>query len=67
MNTKEEKQFDFKKAYGDSESGSEEVHITMFDIENAIEKIKEKSSAGPDKLAPIVIKKCSKALIWPIY
>ena len=39
----------------------------MLDIDAAIKKLKEKGSAGPDNLSPIIMKKCAESLVWPLW
>lgn len=39
----------------------------MLDIEKAIDNLDVKSSAGPDDIAPIFMKKCLDGLVWPLW
>lgn len=57
----------FDEVYGDEPDGAWEIDLTMFDIEKAIEKLDVKSSAGPDDIAPIFMKKCVDVLVWPLW
>lgn len=44
-----------------------EVIVTLDDIDWAINSLKWKSGAGPDKLSPFVIKMCIDKIVWPIW
>ena len=44
-----------------------EINVTLDDIEMAINSLKWKSGAGPDKLSPFIIKMCVYATVWPIW
>lgn len=46
---------------------STEIIITLNDIEMAINLLKWKSGAGPDKLSPFVVKMCAEAMVRPIW
>lgn len=49
----------FEEIYANEPVNPHEINLSMFDIERAISRLKVKGSAGPDNLAPIVIKKCA--------
>lgn len=57
----------FEDIYSTEPANSQDINLTLQDIENAITKLKVKGSAGPDNLGPIVIKQCSDALVWPLW
>lgn len=65
--TKDEDPLDFNEEYGDEPVDAWEVELTMLDIDKAIENLDAKSSAGPDDIAPIFIKKCTDVLVWPLW
>lgn len=65
---KDEIPVDFDEVYGEEPNDAWEVCSTgMFDIENAIDNLDVKSSAGPDDIAPIFMKKCVDGLVWPLW
>ena len=39
----------------------------MWDIEKAINNLDRKSSIGPDKLSPIILKNCIDVIVWPLW
>lgn len=47
--------------------GAHEVNIALSDIEYAIRQIKSNGSRGPDDIHPKIVRKCSDALVWPIW
>lgn len=57
----------FDEVYGDEIDNAWEVELTMTDIEKAIDNLDSKSSAGPDEIAPIFMKKCTDGLVWPLW
>lgn len=64
---KDDEPIDFDEIYGNEPVNAKEINLTMFDIEKAINQLKAKSNAGPDKLSPIVMKNCIDALVWPLW
>ncbi|XP_037047073.1 uncharacterized protein LOC119081902 [Bradysia coprophila] len=65
--TKDEEPLVFDEEYGVEADDTWEVELTMGDIENAIEKLDPKSTSGPDDIAPLFVKKCMDALVWPLW
>lgn len=46
---------------------AEEINLTIFDIEAAIQVLDWDSGAGPDEIKPSVIKMCASTVAWPIW
>lgn len=44
-----------------------EVRVALRDIEYAIRQIKSNGSKGPDDIHPMVVRRCSDVLVWPIW
>src|ERR1700744_1562513 len=57
----------FDEIYKNEPVNAREISLSMFDIEKAIQQLKVKGSAGPDNLAPIVMKKCIDCMVWPLW
>ena len=53
----------FDEIYKNEPVNAREISLSMFDIEKAIQQLKVKGSAGPDNLAPIVMKKCIDCMV----
>lgn len=64
---KDDEPLDFEEEYGDEMDNAREIQLTMWDIERAIKKLEVKSSPGPDKLSPIILKECADAITWPLW
>ena len=62
----DETSWDFDEIYSPL-SDAEEINVSLFDIEGAIDSLKWKSGSGPDSLSPFVIKMCSSSIVWPIW
>lgn len=63
----DETEWTFDETYGTEPENAFDIRITMFDVERAIAKIKEKSCIGPDNIHPIVVKRCADVLIFPLW
>ncbi len=63
----DEPEINFDDVYGNELENAIEIDLTMVDIENAIKRLKSKSSSGPDNLSPLVIKNCMDSLVWPLW
>ena len=63
---KDDEPWEFEDIYVES-GEAVDIHVSLFDIESAIHQLKWKSGAGPDEIKPLVIKKCSSAMVWPIW
>lgn len=64
---KDEESYEFDEVYGEELDIAWELDLTMLDIERAINALKAKSSVGPDNISPIVFKKCTDVLVWPLW
>lgn len=51
----------------DCKNDAREIQVSMFDIDNTINKLKINGSVGADGISPKVIVKCKDALIWPLW
>lgn len=57
-----------EEIYGNvQENITNEINVSMFDVEKAINKLKPEGSVGPDEIHPRVIKECVDSLIFPIW
>lgn len=64
---KDDEQIVFDEEYGEELDDVWNVKLSMLDIENGIRELDARSSAGPDNISPIVVKKCADAFIWPLW
>lgn len=62
----DEEPWNFEDVY-DSPADSQDINISLFDIEAAIHTLKWRSGAGPDGIKPMVVKMCSNVIGWPIW
>nr|AEG42077.1 putative non-LTR retrovirus reverse transcriptase [Mayetiola destructor] len=63
---KDDQVWDFSGAY-QCILNSEEVNVSLNDIELAINSLKTKGGIGPDEISPYVIKMCVNAITWPLW
>jgi hypothetical protein len=42
------------------------VSLTMQDVYSVLGKLQEKSSAGPDNIPNVLLKRCRESLSWPL-
>lgn len=64
---KDDEPVEFDEVYGQEADNTWEVNLTMLDIEKAIKTLEYKSSAGPDNISPIIIKRCADVMVWPLW
>lgn len=64
---KDDEEAFFEDIYGTELIDAREIDLTLQDIERATHGLKAKGSAGPDDLAPVVMKKCVDAVVWPLW
>lgn len=62
----DEQQWEFDDIYCAPEK-HQEVEVSLFDIETAINSLKWYGGVGPDLLSPFVIKMCVDSMVWPLW
>jgi len=58
--------FDFNDIFHEV-ADSNEIDVSLINVELAITSLKWHSGAGPDEISPFVVKKCIDAITWPIW
>lgn len=62
----DEQQWNFEDIFHSLPS-SEEINVTLFDIETAVYSLKWKGGIGSDEISPFIIKMCADSVVWPIW
>lgn len=63
----EDDSFDVNDVYNSVSASSRKISLSLFDVENALLKLKPNGSIGADQLHPVILIRCGDALVFPLW